>query len=119
MCCVQQGRDWFLFPRSGAVPGCLTFEETGQSLCEPFLSYWRSNGLEFDGVAGKSFAESLALFGQPVSGQQVEEVAPGVFLTVQWFERARFENHGGRVLLGLLGNDSHPRPWLEIRGNST
>ncbi|NJN19311.1 MAG: peptidase S8, partial [Oscillochloris sp.] len=101
-----QGRDWYLFPKSGAVPGCLYFEGTGQSICEPFLSYWRANGLEFDGRAGKSYEESLALFGQPLSAPQSEEVAPGVFLTVQWFERARFEDHGsGRVLLGLLGNE--------------
>jgi type VII secretion-associated serine protease mycosin len=100
-----QGRDWFSFPKTGATPGCLYFEATGQALCEPFLSYWRSNGLEFDGQRGKSYAESLALFGQPISPPQTEEVAPGVFLTVQWFERARFENHDGRVLLGLLGNE--------------
>ena len=61
---------------------------------------------KFDGRAGKSYAESLALFGQPLSPPQTEELAPGVFVTVQWFERARFEDHGaGRVLLGLLGNE--------------
>ncbi|EFO79910.1 peptidase S8 and S53 subtilisin kexin sedolisin [Oscillochloris trichoides DG-6] len=98
------GRDWFTFAKSGQVVGCLYFAETDQSICEPFLSYWRSNGLEFDGRASKSFAESLALFGLPLSGPQVEEVEPGVFVTVQWFERTRFEDHGGRVLLGLLGN---------------
>jgi thermitase len=107
-----QGRDWFSFPKIGATPGCLYFEPTGQSICEPFLSYWRSNGLEFDGQRGKSYAESLALFGQPLSPPQTEEVAPGVFLTVQWFERARFENHDGRVLLGLLGNElTRSRGW--------
>jgi type VII secretion-associated serine protease mycosin len=100
-----QGRDWFAFPKTGSTAGCLYFEPTGQAICEPFLSYWRSNGLEFDGQRGKSYAESLALFGQPLSPPQTEEVAPGVFLTVQWFERARFENHDGRVLLGLLGNE--------------
>ncbi|GAB4438436.1 MAG: S8 family peptidase [Chloroflexi bacterium OHK40] len=100
------GRDWFAFPRTGQQPGCLFFEATGQSLCEPFLSAWRASGLEFDGRAGTSFAESLALFGQPLSPPQVEEVAPGVLVTVQWFERARFEDHGGGpVLLGLLGNE--------------
>ena len=101
-----QGRDWFTFPKTGPQPGCLFFEPTGQSICAPFLRYWRSSGLEFDGRAGKSYAESLALFGQPISPPQREEVAPGVFVTVQWFERARFEDHGaGRVLLGLLGNE--------------
>lgn len=101
-----QGRDWYSFPRTGERSGCVYFEPTGQAVCEPFLSYWRSNGLEFDGRAGKSYAESLALFGQPISPPQVEEVQPGVFVIVQWFERARFEDHGsGRVLLGLLGNE--------------
>ncbi|NTV65225.1 MAG: peptidase S8, partial [Oscillochloris sp.] len=106
------GRDWFSFPKTGKVTGCLFFEQTGQSICEPFLSYWRSNGLEFDGRVGKSYAESLALFGQPLSPPQAEEIAPGVTVAVQWFERARFEDHGaGRVLLGLLGNE-----LLRIRG---
>ncbi len=107
------GRDWFAFPRNAGQPGCLTFEGTGQAICEPFLSYWRANGLEFDGAAGKSYAESLALFGQPISPPQLEEVAPGVVLSVQWFERARFEDHGGgRVLLGLLGNEvARARGW--------
>ncbi|WP_238613476.1 S8 family peptidase [Candidatus Oscillochloris fontis] len=99
------GRDWFTFAKGGKAVGCLYFAETDQSICEPFLSYWRSNGLEFDGRASKDFAESLALFGLPLSAPQVEELEPGVFVTVQWFERARFEDHGaGRVLLGLLGN---------------
>ncbi len=98
------GRDWFTFPKSGKTVGCLYFPETDQSICDPFLSYWRSNGLEFDGRARKDIAENLALFGLPLSAAQVEEVEPGVFITVQWFERARFEDHNGRVLLGLLGN---------------
>jgi thermitase len=100
------GRDWNAFPRGGPQAGCIHFEATGQSLCEPLLSYWRGNGLEFDGRAGTSYAESLALFGQPLSPAQQEEIAPGVVVTVQWFERARLEDHGsGRVLLGLLGNE--------------
>ncbi|MFQ3664058.1 MAG: S8 family serine peptidase [Chloroflexaceae bacterium] len=106
------GRDWYAFPRGGVQPGCLTFEFTGHTLCEPFLGYWRSSGLEFDGARGFSFAESLALFGQPISPPQTEEIAPGVFRTVQWFERARFEDHGGQVLLGLLGNElTRARGW--------
>ena len=76
------------------------------------MNYWHSSGLEFDGRQGKSYAESLALFGAPISPPQVEEVAPGVFLTVQWFERARFEDHGsGTVLLGLLSNE-----YTKLRG---
>ncbi len=106
------GRDWFSFPKTGTQPDCLYFEATGNAVCGAFLNYWRSRGLEFDGRQGKSYAESLALFGAPISPPQVEEVAPGVFLTVQWFERARFEDHGsGTVLLGLLSNE-----YTKLRG---
>jgi thermitase len=106
------GRDWFGFPRTGPQPDCLFFDATGNAVCGSFLNYWRSNGLEFDGRGGKSYEESLALFGAPISPPQVEEVAPGVFLTVQWFERARFEDHGGgTVLLGLLSNE-----YTRLRG---
>ncbi len=108
-----QGRSWYTFPKGTNNPGCLFFEATGHTLCEPFLSYWRSSGLEFDGQPGKSYEESLALFGQPLSESQFEEIAPGVTVVVQWFERARFEDHGSNgVLLGLLSSDlAHTRGW--------
>ncbi len=111
----QQGRSWWDFARPAPDPVCLFFAETGQHICEPFLSVWRSNGLEFDGVAGKSFAESLALFGQPLSPVQIEEIAPGVSVPVQWFERARFEQHPDTgVLLGLLSGElATQRGWRE------
>ncbi len=102
----RQGRNWMTFEQSGPVAGCRYFAETNQSVCEPFLSYWQRNGLEFDGRPGKSFAESLALFGLPLSTPRVEETQPGTMVIVQWFERARFELHpDGQVLLGLLGNE--------------
>ncbi len=102
----RQGRDWYTFERSGPIQGCRYFAETNQALCEPFLSYWRNHGLEFDGKPGKSYAESLALFGLPLSMPRIEETQPGKVLIVQWFERARFELHpDGSVLLGLLGNE--------------
>jgi type VII secretion-associated serine protease mycosin len=101
----QQGRAWQSFAQGTPTPNCRYFEATGHTLCEPFLSYWQSHGLEFDGQAGKSFAESLALFGQPLSEPQTEEIAPGVSVTVQWFERARFELHQEGVLLGLLSSE--------------
>lgn len=102
----RQGRDWMTFEQSGPISGCRYFAETNQSVCEPFLSYWQRNGLEFDGRPGKSYAESLALFGLPLSTPQVEETRPGTVVIVQWFERARFELHpDGKVLLGLLGNE--------------
>ncbi len=102
----RQGRDWMTFEQSGPISGCRYFAETNQSVCEPFLSYWQRNGLEFDGRPGKSYAESLALFGLPLSTPQVEETRSGTVVIVQWFERARFELHpDGQVLLGLLGNE--------------
>jgi thermitase len=102
----MNGRDWFTFPKGQPQSGCQYFEATGHSLCEPFLSYWRSHGLEFDGRAGKSEAESLALFGQPLSEPQIEISSNGMPYVTQWFERARFEDHGpDGVLLGLLGNE--------------
>ncbi len=109
-----QGRSWYAFEQGTSTPGCLYFEATGHTLCEPFLSAWRSGGLEFDGAPGKSYDESLALFGQPLSEPQIEEVAPGVFVTVQWFERARLEDHGPNgVLLGLLSSElARARGWI-------
>ena len=100
------GRSWFDFPTRAQQSGCQFFAETGHSLCEPFLSYWRTNGLELDGRRGKTAAESLALFGQPLSEAQIETLPDGTTVVVQWFERARFENHGTKgVLLGLLANE--------------
>jgi thermitase len=109
----ETGRNWNNFFKSGPQPGCRYFPETDQSICEPFLRYWRSHGLEFDGRPGKSEAESLALFGLPLSPPQPEQLSDGRTVTVQWFERARFEDHGnGQILLGLLSADlAHRRGW--------
>jgi hypothetical protein len=103
----RSGRDWTQFAKSAPAPGCRYFAETGHTICEPFLSYWRGHGLEFDGRPGKSQAESLALFGLPLSDPQTEMIE-GKPYTAQWFERARFEQHPENappydILLGLLG----------------
>ena len=62
-------------------------------------------------------AESLALFGYPISEPQMEQGADGTMYLTQWFERARFEYHPGNaapytVLLGRLGAEmlTAPRP---------
>ncbi len=104
----RQGRDWRAAPPEEPAPGCRYFPETGRNLCEPFLSYWRSGGLEFDGRAGKSEAESLALFGFPLTAPAVETNSSGARVLTQWFERARFEYlpenpDPFKVLLGRLG----------------
>lgn len=73
--------------------GCQFFPETGHNACSRFLEYWRQNG-------------GLMVFGYPVT----EEIQDGG-LTVQYFQRARFERHPAHtppwdVLLGLLGYDA-------------
>jgi hypothetical protein len=83
---------------------CDFFEETGHRLCGGFRGYWQSHGLEL-GDDGTSWRESVALFGFPISEEFVE---PESGLTVQYFERARFEFHpanpeADRVLLTRLG----------------
>lgn len=109
----QQGRDWTKFGKSTggpASPDCLAFSDTGQNVCGPFLNYFKTHGLEFDGAAGKNYAESLALFGYPISPSVVETNGSGDTVETQWFERARFEYHPNnpdpyKVELGLLGSE--------------
>ncbi len=103
---AETGRDWQSFAKTGQRSGCRFFPETGQSICGAFLRYWQANGLEFDGKRGKSASESLALFGLPISPPQSETLSDGRTYVVQWFERARFEDHGSDgILLGLLSSD--------------
>jgi len=104
---TQQGRDWFTFPKTEAQADCRFFPETGHNVCGAILTAWHANGLEFDGKKGNSEAESLALFGLPLSDAQTETIE-GKDYSVQWFERARFELHTENqppydVLLGRLG----------------
>jgi hypothetical protein len=108
---VAQGRDWNRFGK--VDPGMPHyFRETGHAIAPQFWGYWSSHGLEFDGQPGKSFEESLALFGFPLSEPVMERSATdgGTYLT-QHFERARFEFHPENagtpyeVLLGLLGRE--------------
>ena len=112
----QKGIDWRTLPReSGARAGCRWFDQTGHNVCDQgngvgFKTYWESHGLEFDGRPGKTYAESLALFGLPLTEPRSETNASGDTVLTQWFERARFEWHPGKpdefkVLLGLLGSE--------------
>jgi uncharacterized protein YkwD len=77
-------------------------KETGHSLAEPFLSYWKANG-------------GIELFGYPISEPLNQDG-----LTVQWFERARMEYHpelagkGEVVQLGLLGTMAYERAGGEL-----
>lgn len=105
----KQGRNWQDFPKGEPKRGCDFFAETGHTLCEPFRSYWRRYGLDL-GMRGVARAESIALFGLPISEPMMETNADGATVLTQWFERARFEYHPNnppqyRVLLGLLGKE--------------
>ncbi len=63
------------------------FEETKHNITHGFRSYWHANG-------------GLARFGYPLTEEFVEN---GV--SVQYFERARFEFRDGRVVLGSIGTE--------------
>ena len=115
----QQGRDWFNFSKSGNTGGCRVFTETRQAICGDILRAWQSNGIQLDGNQAISEAESLALFGLPISGLITETLSNGKQYQVQWFERARFELHPGNaapydVLLGLLGNETSPSAQIPL-----
>lgn len=94
-----QGRSWFDFPAFvGALPaGCMYFDQTRHSVCQPFLGYWQRNG-------------GLERFGYPLSEPMTETIG-GWTGTVQYFERRRMEHHSElrgtphEVLLGRLGAD--------------
>ncbi len=106
----QIGVEWQTLPK--AAPNAQHyFSQTGHAIGHvPFWRYWSTRGLDL-GDPGISERESLALFGLPLSEPQMETNASGDRVLTQWFERARFEDHGAKgVLLGLLGR--------EIRGSS-
>ncbi len=120
----QNGTDWHTEPvSSGPVAGCLWFPETRHNVCDQqpgdgFASYWAGHGLEFDGHSGKSYAESLALFGLPIS-EPYQTTIDGQSLQVQWFERARFEWHPSNPLeyhvqLGLLAAELRHAPTPSV-----
>ena len=105
----RQGRNWFTFAKGQPVDGCQFFAETGHSVCEPFLSFWKGNGLRDPNLSPDGRA--LALFGLPLSEPAMELNSSGENVLTQWFERARFEFHPTneprfQVLLGLLGAEA-------------
>ncbi len=100
---LDMGLNWFTFPKADPSAEHY-FPETGHAIAPEFYDYWSSHGLDL-GDEGTSFAESLALFGYPISEVSMETNSSGDTVPTQWFERARFELHGDLVLLGLLGNE--------------
>jgi sortase (surface protein transpeptidase) len=96
-----------------ARDGCRYFAETGRNVCGDILAAWGTSGLDLDGRAGTTPAESLALFGLPLTDLRTETLSDGRRYQVQWFERGRFELHpenpaAYRVQLGLLGREASP-----------
>jgi Tol biopolymer transport system component len=92
-----------------ARPDCQFFPETQLNVCADFLRAWQAYGLEF-GDPGVTDAESLALFGLPITPEMQARLSDGNTYTVQYFERARFEYHPDNeppydVLFGLLGHE--------------
>lgn len=86
------GTPWQYGAREAADAGCVAFGETGHRVCGAFATYWQRNG-------------GVKRFGVPITGAYTTTVN-GRSLTVQYFERRRFELHGNNsVLLGLLGNE--------------
>ncbi|HEY3228675.1 MAG TPA: hypothetical protein VGJ87_05595 [Roseiflexaceae bacterium] len=109
----QLGRDWRTFPKLSGPPGDLCFfsRASGHAVCSDFFVYFRTHGLSFDGRSGYSEAESIALFGLPLSEPSIETNSSGDTVMTQWFERARFEYHPKnpdpyKVLLGRLGAET-------------
>jgi 5'-nucleotidase len=102
---TREGRNWQDFPKAPQQGNCVAFE-TGYNVCNEFLRYWRSQGLNF-GDRGVSYRESLALWGLPISQPREEQNIDGDTVLTQHFERARMELHtgnGGRsILLTRLG----------------
>lgn len=107
---TRSGRDWTSFPKA-SPDAPHYFAHTGHAIASEFWPYWSSHGLEFDGRPGLSSAESLALFGLPLSEAMLETNSQGVTRVTQWFERARFEFHPenpqrSQVLLGMLEREA-------------
>ncbi|HEX5504335.1 MAG TPA: serine hydrolase [Thermomicrobiales bacterium] len=67
-------------PPAKPRPGQAFFPETGHNLGGDFLAYWQANG-------------GLAQFGYPLSEVFQQQLDDGKIYTVQYFERARFEEH--------------------------
>lgn len=106
------GLNWHSFPPvDPATPRF--FAESGHAIAhEPFWQYWQTHRLQYPDKT--PFERSLALFGVPLSEPNIETNAAGDMVLTQWFERARFEDHGDKgVLLGLLGVESRPIQPLE------
>lgn len=86
-------------PATANDPNRMFFKETGHYLAGGFLTYWKQNG-------------SLDTFGFPLTEEFSEfDTGHNITLTVQYFERAKFEYHAEfppnqRVQLALIGDQA-------------
>ena len=96
---------------------CESFTQTGKSVCGTFMGYWNAHG-------------GLAQYGYPISDVFMETNSPppagdGQLHRVQYFQRARFEEHLEATIefdvqSGLLGRDqyksktSFETPWCNL-----
>jgi hypothetical protein len=92
-----------MYPTPASPPGgsgSHTFAETGKTVDGRFWEVWQG---------GRSYDDSLYINGLPLTDKHDEtSLTDGKIYKVQWFERARFEEHPENqapydVLLGLLG----------------
>jgi hypothetical protein len=97
---------------ASAQGSCITFLETGKSVCDRFLQYWSDNG-------------RVPQQGYPIS-DVIGEVSSvdGKTYTVQYFERAVFEYHPENpppydVLLSLLGSFAYSATYPNGAPNQT
>jgi hypothetical protein len=85
---VTEGRNFAQVTADAATGDRAFYAETGHTLGGAFKQFWKNNG-------------GLAIFGYPISEELRENG-----MTVQYFERARFELAGqGRVQLGHVGTE--------------
>ena len=83
---------WRMGSTTPARKSCVNFVQTGYRMCDTFATFWAKNG-------------GLARFGYPITAA-FQAIVAGQQLTIQYFERRRFELHPGNiVMLGLLGNE--------------
>ena len=89
---------------ASSAPASVTFKETGKAVRGKFLTYWNQHG-------------ALPQQGFPISEElQEKSETDGKFYTVQYFERAVFEEHPEKaapydILLSLLGNFEYKRKY--------
>ncbi len=95
---------------SGVDEGlCIYFDETGHNLCGDFYGFWAAYGVEVDGQPGIDFADSVALWGFPLTEAFMQNGR-----MTQYFERAILrefpENNPPYTVQGdLLGVQRKPR----------